>query len=923
MSKWNFLATLLSSAALLAAPGAVATVNYGDFLGTDVDFLQVSETTTSVGDPEPLLEAPTLGGTGTQLLFSPSAFVSSCIGPSTSDTTSTNLTTTIAAQTGVHIETISLMAAGDTTLLQFPPFGDASTNSAVTLSGTATVTETTSGPIAPVMIPFSGVFTPGDTFSLPGNFGTSNWSGSIDVDVISSVALATVVELSLDNALDTNCGVGLGVPPTALMQNKDLSGPTVALLVNPLECELAIDKTCCVTQPVLPDLGQCEGQMVSMTMEYTGGSCRRSNNDQGRSFRCHGRREVGEPVDITPFDWQGLVRATPSQGVTIGQEVVFTSTTDIMPTKTKIKIEDDWSRKQYLKINTSCQKAFQCDDQFGALKVVGFESTVGGLVDCGAPPPPPVCSVSGDPIGTPCDAKLIDMVLEYNGQACQTPLGNPQNGEAVCSGDATGATNVNLLYTGNHPDRQMTSPSSGINDGDLVRVTATWNSGLFPNQKFLITDSGGVLQSVDFHVSCSQPLALGDEFGSLKLVEFTTKNGTQVGLGAGGDPADSCEVPLAPPGPHCTSTLDELSLVYIGDLLGEGCTVSNPQGGFATCTGVDDPGEPVDLSITFGLQIEPNEDVEFGDIITISNAWGNYLPSSVSFDATGSGGTQALGIKTSCSKPLSLGDRFGAFVVYGMDRVDEGPITLGGEIQYQYAVTNPGVDAIGNVSIDDDQLGNIVSGETLAGGETKTFTQNATLLGTTTNVATATGDIDGDVCDPGLDSVTVTVSAPPQGSFSCSKPITELTLVWNGAQTVDVKVYEGRPSRNVLLSTFEDVVPGEVITADGLGAGSKVYFEILTSDGLTLLGESKFDLFCNDHHMNGLEDCGKNLGNGKSDHTNFINDWLLEGMVDSDETLACTPGVVGAPPDCGFGPELMVVLPGLMWMHRRRMRRRK
>jgi len=34
-----------------------------------------------------------------------------------------------------------------------------------------------------------------------------------------------------------------------------------------------------------------------------------------------------------------------------------------------------------------------------------------------------------------------------------------------------------------------------------------------------------------------------------------------------------CTVPLAPPAPHCTDKVMELSLVYIGDFFGEGGTL--------------------------------------------------------------------------------------------------------------------------------------------------------------------------------------------------------------------------------------------------------------------------------------------------------------------------------------------------------------
>ena len=64
-------ATVAAIAALAfgAALPSLATVNHGDFSGTGVDFNAVSETTTTAGDPEPIWDAPTRPGTGTQLFF--------------------------------------------------------------------------------------------------------------------------------------------------------------------------------------------------------------------------------------------------------------------------------------------------------------------------------------------------------------------------------------------------------------------------------------------------------------------------------------------------------------------------------------------------------------------------------------------------------------------------------------------------------------------------------------------------------------------------------------------------------------------------------------------------------------------------------------------------------------------------------------
>ena len=53
-------------------------------------------------------------------------------------------------------------------------------------------------------------------------------------------------------------GAAWGSPPAApggtgaTIQKKSVTGPAVALMVNPLECDLLLDKTCCVPSPPSP-----------------------------------------------------------------------------------------------------------------------------------------------------------------------------------------------------------------------------------------------------------------------------------------------------------------------------------------------------------------------------------------------------------------------------------------------------------------------------------------------------------------------------------------------------------------------------------------------------------------------------------------------------------------------------------------------
>jgi hypothetical protein len=82
---------------------------------------------------------------------------------------------------------------------------------------------------------------------------------------------------------------------------------------------------------------------------------------------------------------------------------------------------------------------------------------------------------------------------------------------------------------------------------------------------------------------------------------------------------------------------------------------------------------------------------------------------------------------------------------------------------------------------------------------------------------------------------------------------------------------------------------GEELRVDGYaGSPNDVYWEILTLDGVKI-GESVFHLSCSDDDMNGAEDCGARQGDGK-DQSGFLNDWILEGMVDTQGELDCNEG---------------------------------
>jgi hypothetical protein len=192
---------LLALGALLVASlvgtAAAGLPNYGDFVGTNVTFKSVEETTQTT-DPPVLFGAPTVAGN--QLTFTPTGFIATATGGA-SDLTSSILTTTIVGNSPTDtIDVIIIEELGNVTLTG--P-GGAPTNASASIGGFATVLATTAGPTFSV-IPFSGIFSPADTFSLPGDAGTQLWSGTAVIDIAAVVPNATNVVLQYDDTLDAN-----------------------------------------------------------------------------------------------------------------------------------------------------------------------------------------------------------------------------------------------------------------------------------------------------------------------------------------------------------------------------------------------------------------------------------------------------------------------------------------------------------------------------------------------------------------------------------------------------------------------------------------------------------------------------------------------------------------------------------------------
>ena len=195
---------------VLVAP-AQSEINYGDFVGNDVTFREVTETALSLGDVEPLFGFPTVSGN--TLLFNNMSSASSSSGEFGVDDTVGQLTTTITADPPIGIHGLQLDEIGSATLS-----GD--TNEAFAAVGAVyvlTILEVDGVAIDPVNRTLNMVFSPsdGDYFlSVDGILNALVWEGSLGVDVSAILdvegidGVATKVSLTLTNSLATASQAG-------------------------------------------------------------------------------------------------------------------------------------------------------------------------------------------------------------------------------------------------------------------------------------------------------------------------------------------------------------------------------------------------------------------------------------------------------------------------------------------------------------------------------------------------------------------------------------------------------------------------------------------------------------------------------------------------------------------------------------------
>jgi len=127
------------------------------------------------------------------------------------------------------------------------------------------------------------------------------------------------------------------------------------------------------------------------------------------------------------------------------------------------------------------------------------------------------------PAPSGCDiGKPMALVFEYTGEYCVD--GNDQASDKwSCSGDPSEAQPVQVVMT-KDADKFDVIPNSDIDIGKTFEIRMKKDGKELPSEiEFDIRQSDETLQSLIMHTSCSQPLSVDDQFGSVIVREFIPK----------------------------------------------------------------------------------------------------------------------------------------------------------------------------------------------------------------------------------------------------------------------------------------------------------------------------------------------------------------------------------------------------------------
>jgi len=303
--------------------------------------------------------------------------------------------------------------------------------------------------------------------------------------------------------------------------------------------------------PPVDECGDCDGKVTELTLQYTGDSATFVTVEQKREgVIFEGTVSPDEVFTIFGVDKKG----------TLGTEITLSTDCDrddddcdkdrdgdcddddkrrgrgnddddCDKDRDGDCDDDDRGDKQCeSKIHTSCSEPIGPGAVFGDFLVVSGHSRNGGML-C-----PVDGSGGGDPDEEDDDADFCDLgkpaalELLYTGDTCAASS-HAQDGDSVeCEGRLNGQDEVFIIVSDkNNPfhrrARWWFAGDVSIGEEFTVDAASAGANRLKGNTYVFIYDrNDSLIQSVEFHTSCSEPLQPGDQFGAVQLVGFSSED---------------------------------------------------------------------------------------------------------------------------------------------------------------------------------------------------------------------------------------------------------------------------------------------------------------------------------------------------------------------------------------------------------------
>ncbi|NND59514.1 MAG: hypothetical protein HKN49_04525 [Gammaproteobacteria bacterium] len=673
---------------------------------------------------------------------------------------------------------------------------------------------------------------PADTLA-PGDSFTCTASGV--ADDLATTGFTTVpgtCGIRPNQPLYENTGAVVGTTPGgAVVEDSDLSH-----YCNPEVCALEVSKTCFIPMPVASDY-TCDKPIDSLTMIWDGATPVRIKAWKGPV----GSELLADINDIQPGEEITVMGYAGSPNDVFWE--VFDSGTDNKIGESKFHLscsDSEMNGPEDCGLNQGNGK----DNDGGLVNNWLLEGIVdaGGTLDCTQPPATGANQCEFQAFPASCETGNADLLtFQYSGGGCGASANSQQ--DHVCTGTVDGGASA--TFTDDDGNSVTLAP------GETVTIPRNLAKNM------TLTNAGGTESNL-LHTSCSQPIAAGDVYGSLTLVQidgmgigtnveyaYVITNTSNVDI----DSLTAVDVPLGPiPGAPAS--------------LGAGQSVTLNTSAFITDTttnvaivdGVTADGQMCNGTAEATVTILPPPPCE----VSGEGEFDHFHSDHIYWKLTNNGAFTATIESIEVSWPADNG---------ALESVQfSGTIFSGSALP-----TSATLDA-------DDWVGDAADRQ-FSPGDTKTLKLN---FGN--SIVGSPGDYQITVNFEEGCSITFANTGRP---FECNTDITELTMIWDGAaQPIDIKAWKGDVGSDLLLDQT-GIAAGDEVTVSGYGnQPNDVVWEIFS--GGSKLGESVFHMSCSDNDMNGAEDCGKRQGNGKGNDADRVNDWLLEGMVDQDGPFDCS-----------------------------------